>query len=100
MRASFIRPTVETSGVAPPPPFSTSDTMAKETVDPAIAAIVVPPPSTSNDSDIRRMLEIVMTVQAAHGQILVDMLDELRALQADLKHLRRSPLPPPFDDGF
>ena len=41
-----------------------------------------------------------MTIQAAHGQILVDMLDELRALQADLEHLRQSPPPPPFDDGF
>ena len=39
-----------------------------------------------------------MIVQAAHGQILVDMIDELRALRADLEHLRRSPLPPPFDD--
>ena len=41
-----------------------------------------------------------MTVQAAHGQILVDMLDELHALRADLAHHRRLPLPPPFDDGF
>ena len=40
----------------------------------------------------------VMTVQAAHGQILVDMLDELHALRVDLEHLRRSPLPPPFDN--
>ena len=46
------------------------------------------------------MLEIVITVQVAHGQILVDMLDELRALRADLEHLRRLPLPPPFDDGL
>ena len=41
-----------------------------------------------------------MTVQAAHGQILVDMLDELRAFWANLAHLRCSPSPPPFDDGF
>ena len=41
-----------------------------------------------------------MTVQATHGQLLVDMLDEIRALRADLKHLHRSPPPPPFDDGF
>ena len=41
-----------------------------------------------------------MTVHAAHGQILVDMLDELHALRADLVSLRRSPSPPPFDDGF
>ena len=39
-----------------------------------------------------------MTVQAVHGQILVDMLDELSALRADLEHLRRLPLPPSFDD--
>ena len=41
-----------------------------------------------------------MTVQAAHGQLLVDMLDELHTLRADLEHLRRSPPPPPFDDGL
>ena len=41
-----------------------------------------------------------MTVQAAYGQLLVDMLDELRALRADLAHLQHSPSPPPFDDGF
>ena len=39
-----------------------------------------------------------MTIQAAHGQILVDMLNELRDLRAGLEHLRRSPPPPPFDD--
>ena len=74
--------------------------MAGEPVDNAVDATAtdVPPPPTSDDSDIRCMLEIVITVQAAHGQILVDMLDELRALWADLEHLRRLPLPPPFDD--
>ena len=41
-----------------------------------------------------------MTVQATHGQLLVDMLDEIRALRANLEHLRCSPSPPPFDDGF
>ena len=41
-----------------------------------------------------------MTIQVAHGQILVDMLDELRALRLDLEHLRRTSLPPPFDDGL
>ena len=40
-----------------------------------------------------------MTIQAAHGQILVDMLDELHALRANLEHLRRSPPPPFVDDG-
>ena len=96
MRASSKRPRVESSGVTPPSPSSTSDTTAEESIDP-VAAVPVPPPSTSDDSDIRRMLEIVMTVHAAHGQLLVDMLDEFCALQVDLEHLRRSPLPP-FDD--
>ena len=44
------------------------------------------------------MLDTIMTIQVAHGQLLVDMLDELRALQADLEHFRRLPPPPPFDD--
>ena len=73
--------------------------MAEESVDLATAADV-PPPPTSNDLNIRRMLENVMIVQAAHGQILADMLDGLRALRADLEHVRRSPLPPLFDDGL
>ena len=41
----------------------------------------VPPSTTSNDLDIRRMLDHVLTIQAAHGQILVDVLDEIRALR-------------------
>ena len=53
-----------------------------------------------DDSDIRRMLETVMTIQAAYGQVLVDMLDELHALRMDLEHIRQLPPPPPFDDGF
>ena len=40
----------EPSGVTYPPPSSTGDTMAEESVDLAIAD--VPPPSTSDDSDI------------------------------------------------
>ena len=99
LRANSKRPRVEPTDVAPPPPSSTSDTTAGEPVDHATdAATNVPPPPTSDDSDIRHMLETIMTVQAVHGQNLVDMLDELRALQADLEQLRRSPPPPPFDD--
>ena len=79
MRASSKRPRVETSGVAPPHPFFTGDTTTEESIDP-VAATTIPPPSISDDSDIQRMLETVMTIQAAHGQILVDMLDKLRAL--------------------
>ena len=54
MRGSFKRPRVEPSGVAPPPPFFTGDNTAKESVDPATDATAanVPPPSTSDDSDI------------------------------------------------
>ena len=99
MRASSKCPRVETLGVASPPPSSTGDAMAEEPVDSA-AADDVPPPSTSNDLNIQHMLETIITIQAAHGQILVDMLDKLRALQADLEHLRRSPPPSPFDDGL
>ena len=100
MRESSKHPRVEPSGTAPLPPSSTSTTSGEASAYPVGAAAAVPPPSTSNDFDIRRTLETVMTVQAAHGQLLVDMIDELRALRADLAHLRRSPLPPPFDDGF
>ena len=89
MRASSKRPRVKPFSVTPPPPSFIGDTMAKESVDPTVVATTadVPPPSTSDDLDIRYMLETVMTVQATHGQILVDMLDELRTLQADLEHL-------------
>ena len=77
MRACSKCPRVESSlGVAPPPTSpSSGDPIADMYVDPTTAAS--PPPSTSDDSSIRRMLDTVMTVQAAHGQLLVDMLMEL-----------------------
>jgi len=84
MRASSKRPRVDSSalGVAPPPPpphpsFS-GDPAADAYVN--LTATVAPSPSTSDDLDIRRMLETVMTVQVAHDQLLVDMLDELQSL--------------------
>ena len=58
------------------------------------------PPTTSDDSDIRRTLDHVLTVQVAQGQILVDVLDEIRRLQANLAWFRSSSSPPRFDDGF
>ena len=80
----------------PPPPSSTG---AIETSG-AAAATNVPPPITSDDSDIRRTLDHVLTVQAAQGQVLVDILDEIRGLRADLAWFWSSSSPPPFDDGF
>ena len=101
MRESSKRPRVEQSSTAPPPPFSTGTTSGEASVDPVGAAVgAVPPSSTLDDFDIRRTLETIMTVQAAHGQLLVDMLDEFCALRADLAHHRRSLLPPLFDNGF
>ena len=74
-------PRVEPSGTAPPPPSSTDSTSSEASVDLIGATVaVVPTPSTSDDFDIHRTLETVMTIQAAHGQLLVDMLDERRAL--------------------
>ena len=61
MRASSKCLRVETSGVAPLSPSSTGDTTAKESVDHA-ATTAIPPPSTSDDSDIRHMLKTVMIV--------------------------------------
>ena len=83
------------SSSVPPPPSSTG---AAETFGAAVAD--VPPPTTSDDSNIRRTLDHVLTVQAIQGQILVDILDEIRGLRADLARFQSSSSPPPFDDGF
>ena len=48
------------------------------------ADVDVPPPTASDDLDIQRTLDHVLTVQAAHGQILVDVLDEIRGLRVEL----------------
>ena len=64
------------SSSVPPPPSSTG---AAETSTTAVATDV-PPLTTLDDSDIRRTLNHVLTVQAAQGQILVDILDEIRGL--------------------
>ena len=98
MRASSKHPRVESSSSAPPPPPppSSGDSIADAFVNPTAAA--APPPFTSNDSSICRMLDTIMTVQVAHGQILVDVLTELEELRAKLASFRWSPPPPPFDD--
>ena len=90
MRVAPSRPRGASSSGVPPPPSSTG-TAAAETLGTAADADV-PPPTASDDSDIRRTLDHVLTVQAAQGQILVDVLDEIRALRTKLAQFR----PPPF----
>ena len=83
MRVGPTRPRGASSGVVPPPPSSTgADT--SEVSGGGAADADVPPPTTSDDLNIRRTLDHVLTVQAAHGQILVDVLDEICALRAKL----------------
>ena len=84
------------SSDVPPPPSSTGAADAETSG----AAAAVSPPITLDDSDIRRTLDHVLTIQAAQRQILVDVLDEIRGLRADLARFRSSSSPPPFDDGF
>ena len=82
-------------GAVPLPPSSTGADAA-EMSGAAAADANVPPPTTSDDSNIRRTLDHVLTVQATHGQILVDVLDEIRAWHAELAQFRQSSSPPPF----
>ena len=97
MRVDPSGPRGASFGDVPSPPSSTSVVVVETS---GVAAADVPPPTTSNDLDIRRTLDHVLTIQAAQGQILVDVLDEIHGLQADLARFRCSSLPPPFDDGF
>ena len=60
-----------------PPPLSSTGADATKTSGATAAAADVPPPTTSDDSDIRRTLDHVLTIQAAQGQILVDVLDKI-----------------------
>ena len=95
MRASSKCLRVESSSGAPPP-SSSSDPIADAFVD--LTTTADPPPFASDVSNIRRMLDTIMTIQAAHGQLLVDVLTELQTLRANLASIRRSPPPPPFDN--
>ena len=83
MRVGSTHPRGESSSAVPPPPSSTGAATA-EASGAATAEANVPPSTTSDDSDIRRTLDHVLTIQAAHGQILVDVLDEIRGLRVDL----------------
>ena len=87
MRVGPTRPRGASFGVVPPPPSSTGADTAKAS-GAATTDADVPPLTTSDDLDIRRTLDHVLTVQAAHGQILVDVLDEIRALRAELAQFR------------
>ena len=100
-RAAYLRAAHSVSRGAssssvPPPPSSTGSTETSG----GGAAIDVPPLTTLDDSNIRRTLDHVLTVQAAQGQVLVDILDEIRGLRAVLARFQSSSSPPPFDDGF
>ena len=97
LRVGPTHPRGMSSSVGPPPPSSTGADTVKAS---GATAADVPPPTTSDDSNIRRTLDHVLTVLAAHGQILVDVLDEIRGLHVELAQFQRSSLPPPFDDGF
>ena len=78
-----LHPRGVSSSDVPPPPSSTGTDTAKASGATAADADV-PPPTTSDDSDIRCTLDHVLTVQAAHKQILVDVLDEIHDLCAKL----------------
>ena len=87
MRVGPTHPRGASSGVVPPPPSSTGTDMV-EVFGAAAADGDVPPPTTSDDSDIRCMLDHVLTVQAAYGQILVDVFDKIHALCAEFAQFR------------
>ena len=96
LRAHPSGPKYASSTDVPPPPFSTG-AAATETFG---AATDIPPSTTSDDLDIRHMLDHVLIVQAAQGKILVGVLGETRGLRVDLARFQSSSSPPPFDDGF
>ena len=83
LRVGSMRPRGVSFSAIPPPPSSTgADTTEASGI--ATADADVPPPTTSDDSNIQRTLDHVLTIQVAHGQILVDVLDEIRGLCAEL----------------
>ena len=87
MKASSLCSRVEssTSDASRPPP--SGDPSTETYVDPT--AVVDLPSSTSSDSSLRAMLDTVMIVQAAHGQLLLDVLNELHASMVDTHGDRR-----------
>ena len=92
LRVAPPHPRGASSSSVPPPPSSTGIAATETSGATANADAAVPPPTATDDSDIRRTLDHVLTVQAAQRQILVDILDEICALRAELAQFR----PPPF----
>ena len=78
-----MRPRGASYDVVPPPPSSTGADTA-EASSAAAADADVPPLTTSDDSNIRRTLDHVLTI------------DEIRALRTELAQFRRLSPPPPF----
>ena len=66
MRVDPSRPRGASSGVVPPPPSSTGADAAV-TSGAATVDADVPPLTTSDDLNIRRTLDHVLIIQAAHG---------------------------------
>ena len=76
------------------PPFG--DPTAEDFVD--STATMDPSLSTSSSSSMCTILETRLTVLAAHGQILLDLLNEVAALQANSVDAKGAfPLDPPSD---
>ena len=98
LKASSKHPHVEsfTGDASRAPPFG--DPSIESFVDPTTA--VDPPPSTSLTSSMRTMLDMVLIVKATHGQLLLDFLNGVAALRADLEDARGAfPLAPPSDES-
>ena len=87
LRVGSTRSRDESSDTVPPPPSSTGvDTT--EASDAAAVDAYVHPSTTSDDLGIRHTLDHVLTIQAAHRNILVDVLNEIHALPAELAQFR------------
>ena len=89
MRVDPSGPRGASSGDVLPPPSSIG----------AVAADV-PPPTTSNDSDIRRTLDHVLTVQTAHEQIWWTCSMRSVLCAPSWHNLDDLHCHLPFDDGF
>ena len=100
LRVDLSGPRGASSSDVPPPPSSIGAATAETSGGGGAATANVSPPTISDDSDIRRTLDHVLTVQRAQGQILMDVLDEIHGLRADLAWFQSSSSSPPFDDRF